>query len=1093
MWAPGEVVLGVYEVREVIRTGGMGLVHRVRHLEWDIDLAVKTPRPELVATPADLADFENEADAWVRLGAHPHLVSCVYVRRIDGVPRVFAEWVDGGTLADAVRDRRLYRGGRGAALGRLLDVAVQAAWGLEHAHRRGLVHQDVKPANLMMAGDGTVKVTDFGLARARSSTPGPDTAGPGADPSVTFAGMTVAYCSPEQARGERLSTASDVWSWAVSVWEMFAGGPPSYFGQAAAQVFEQFLVARTDDPVIPPMPEPLIEMLRSCFARDPAARPSGLGEIARELMGIYAEATGEPYPREQPTDAQLLADGLSNHALSLMDLGDHERADELWDRALQVEPRHPHATYNRGLRRWRAGTMTDRDLTADVEAVRAGQGGRETGAYLLALIHLERGDRDSALRLLGELPDTPDVVAARAEADRMAPTRPLAVLQRSTLKRRPVFAVSAHGHLAVVSHQMRDLRVWDLDTVRPVRLLTGHEAPVQSVATSADGRAAVSADESGHVRLWDTADGRCRRRWVLPPHGVEEVAVSGDAATVAVSGTDGSVRLLGDTVRVLSEPSEHHDHSFGSALTVVAGGERVAAFDGYRWLLRVWDVRSGELLGGMDRLNRRFAFSPDGRYALALTDRNTVRLIDLTTMAVRDLGSSDAWGGGPVAVRGDGRIALSTDYQFGLQQWLLEGNRCLSTMEDARGSEAAVSADGRVALLSIPDGESVGVVWPAPAGPPAPWSYARPGAAARLIEDARTAAAGLERAAALLDDGRTADAFDRLRAIRALPGHRRHPRLLPLWRRVGAPDRRSAFAGAWRTRTNRRLARGPVAFTADLRRLVAGSYSGDVTVHDLRTGDATRADEGHGAEVRKTVVCADGRHALTTDTRGGHRVWDLATARRAATLHRPDGAPLRLDPPDGPLTLSTHNGGLSVLWDRYAQRPLHAFPGPDDRAAVVSGDVLVIVTGDGHTEVLDTRDGRRLLTARLPLYGDTLHAAATPDGRVVAAAHGPFSTPGTVWLCRADLPRVLEVRAGPDTITCLALTPDGTLLLTGSLDHTVRLWDARTGRLVCPLEGNTTPVFSVALSADGCHAASCDNEGTVLCWDLDWEYTRPPG
>ncbi|MEU5520602.1 serine/threonine-protein kinase [Streptomyces sp. NPDC047860] len=1094
MWAPGDVVLDVYEVREVIRTGGMGLVHRVRHREWGVDLAVKTPRPELVASPADLAAFENEADAWVRLGAHPHLVNCVYVRRIDGLPRVFAEWVDGGSLADAVRDRRLYRGGREAALGRLLDVAVQAAWGLEHAHRRGLVHQDVKPANLMMATDGTVKVTDFGLARARSAAVSPETDGPDTDPSVTFAGMTPAYCSPEQARGERLSVASDVWSWAVSVWEMFAGRTPSPFGQAAGRVFEQFLATRAEDPDIPSMPEALTDTLRRCFAADPEDRPAGLDRIAGDLMGIYADATGASYPREQPSEAQLLADGLSNHALSLLDLGDVERADELWDRALQAEPRHPHATYNRGLRRWRTGAMTDRELIADLEAVHVGPGGRDIGPYLLALVHIERGDRDTAVRLLAELPDTPDVVAARAEADRLPPVRPPAVLQRSTLMRRPVFAVSADGRLAVVSHQMRDLRVWDLDTIRPVRVLTGHEAPVESVAMSADGRIVVSGDESGRILLWDTADGDRRRRWDLPPHTVEAVAVSGDGGTVAVSGTNGYVRLLGDTERVLSEPVENSGAfaSYG-ALTVVAGGERVASFSGYRWVLRLWDARSGELLGGKDELDRRFAFGAGGRYALARTWDRAMWLIDLTTESVRDLGSAAAWGDHPVAVSGDGRIALSAS-EYGVQQWLLEDNRCLSTVDGVKASEAALSADGRVALLSIPQGESVGVVWPWQPGPPAPWSYARPGVTSQLIEDARTADAALERAAALLDAGRTADAFDRLQAVRALPGYRQHPRLLPLWRRAGAPGRRSAFAGQWRARTYQRLVRGPAAFTPDLRHVVAGSYFGVVTVHDLHTGQVTQADEGRGTEVRETVVCAGARHALTTDVRGNHLVWDLATARKVAAVHRPHrGAPLRLDPPNGPLALTGHTDGLSMLWDRSTQRPLHAFPGPRDRVATVSGDVLVLVTGRGHTEVLEIRNARSVLTARLPLFGEGLHAVATPDGRVVAAAHGPFTTPGVVWLCHADGSEVREIAACADTVTCLALTPDGTLLLTGGLDHTVRLWDVRTGSLVCELEGNTTPVFSVALSADGCQAASCDNVGTVLFWDLDWEYTRPPG
>src|SRR5690349_13815555 len=124
IWQPGDVVLGLYEVRDVLR-GGMGVVHRVRHRGWRIDLAVKTPRPELLGSAAAVRRFEAEASTWVELGLHPHTVNCVYVRTVDGLPRVFAEWVDGGSLAEAVADGRLYAGGPRAALGRLLDVAVQ--------------------------------------------------------------------------------------------------------------------------------------------------------------------------------------------------------------------------------------------------------------------------------------------------------------------------------------------------------------------------------------------------------------------------------------------------------------------------------------------------------------------------------------------------------------------------------------------------------------------------------------------------------------------------------------------------------------------------------------------------------------------------------------------------------------------------------------------------------------------------------------------------------------------------------------------------------------------------------------------------------
>lgn len=104
-WRRGDLILDLYEVLDVVRTGGMGLVHRVRHHGWDIDLAVKTPRRALVRSPDAIRDFEREAEVWVGLGLHPHIANCVYVRTLDGVPRVFAEWADGGSLAEAVRSR----------------------------------------------------------------------------------------------------------------------------------------------------------------------------------------------------------------------------------------------------------------------------------------------------------------------------------------------------------------------------------------------------------------------------------------------------------------------------------------------------------------------------------------------------------------------------------------------------------------------------------------------------------------------------------------------------------------------------------------------------------------------------------------------------------------------------------------------------------------------------------------------------------------------------------------------------------------------------------------------------------------------------
>jgi len=226
VWEVGDVILDKYEVKQVFTSGGMGLVYRVYHREWNLDLAVKSPRREFFQSKQQIENFEREAETWVTLGLHPHIVSCYYVRRLGGIPRIFSEFIDGGTLADWIRTKKLYEGGGEKALQRILDVAIQFAWGLQFAHEKGLIHQDVKPGNVLVSTDGNAQISDFGLANARRESADSRTIAARAGQSILVPGsgfMTPEYASPEQLRGEPLSFKTDIWSWALSLLEMLNG------------------------------------------------------------------------------------------------------------------------------------------------------------------------------------------------------------------------------------------------------------------------------------------------------------------------------------------------------------------------------------------------------------------------------------------------------------------------------------------------------------------------------------------------------------------------------------------------------------------------------------------------------------------------------------------------------------------------------------------------------------------------------------------------------------------------------------------------------------------------------------------------------
>ncbi len=321
-WQVGDTILDTYEVKQVHTSGGMGLVYRVHHRGWNVDLAVKTPRLTHFLTEHQQQNFVRECETWIDLGLHPHIVSCHYVRKLGGIPRVFAEYVEGGSLRDWIQRQTLYAGSQKEALRRMLDIAIQMGWGLHYAHEREVVHQDVKPGNILMTPDGTAKVSDFGLARAQVAVC--ETV-PAYSSDVSLivpggGGRTNPYASPEQFKGEPLTRRTDIWSWAVMIYEMFAGELTWELGLVVPELLENYVKEGAVDKRIPRMPLRLAELLRQCLKFNPNERSHDFAVVVKALKALYQDLFQAPLQRAVPARHELDADSISNRIVSLVDL-----------------------------------------------------------------------------------------------------------------------------------------------------------------------------------------------------------------------------------------------------------------------------------------------------------------------------------------------------------------------------------------------------------------------------------------------------------------------------------------------------------------------------------------------------------------------------------------------------------------------------------------------------------------------------------------------------------------------------------------------------------------------------------------------------
>ena len=312
--------LGSYEIRLPIGAGGMGEVYRARDTKLGREVALKVLPQAFASDPQRRARFTREAQVLASLN-HPYIAAIYGFEDSGDHPVLVMELVEGLTLADRLKSSA-------TALDEALSIAQKIAEGLEYAREKGVIHRDLKPANVKITPEGTVKVLDFGLAKAA------DASAPSGDPSTsptltaqaTQAGMimgTAAYMAPEQARGHAVDRRADIWSFGVVLFEMLTG-QRAFAGETTSDVLASVLKFDPDWSELPASTPPsIIRLLHRCLTKDRKQRLQAIGEarIAIEETLGRAEAGTElmatqgpqvvPLPRGRRALPWLVAAGLA--------------------------------------------------------------------------------------------------------------------------------------------------------------------------------------------------------------------------------------------------------------------------------------------------------------------------------------------------------------------------------------------------------------------------------------------------------------------------------------------------------------------------------------------------------------------------------------------------------------------------------------------------------------------------------------------------------------------------------------------------------------------------------------------------------------
>jgi WD40 repeat protein/tRNA A-37 threonylcarbamoyl transferase component Bud32 len=979
--------LGKYELLDAVGSGAFGTVYKARDPDLHRVVAVKVPRAGNLAGKGELDRFLREARSVAQL-RHPFIVSVYEVGQSGEFPYLVSEFVHGVTLADQLSARPLPP--REAA-----ELTARVAEALHYAHEMGVVHRDVKPANIMLSDDGTPRLMDFGLAKRDAG-----------DVTMTIEGQvlgTPAYMSPEQARGEAhlVDGRGDVYSLGVILYQLLTGELP--FRGTPRMLLHQVL---HDEPRRPRslndhIPKDLETICQKAMAKETGRRYQSARELAddlrRWLKGEPIQARPQPawervwnWARRRPAVAALLL-VIPVAALALAGVG----VSSFYNSRLEEK----NTELADARRRAEAALQDSRFYQYFHHIALAHAGWREGN-----LIGVEKllddcpdGQRNWEWHYLKRLCHDHSIV----HTDNLLMC---------------CVAFSRSGQRLACDGSGNTVRIVDLATRKEIHVLHGHTDMIRDVAFSPDGQRFASASDDGTVKVWEATTGEALFTCKGHSRFVWSIAFSPDGNRLASASWDGTVRFWdARTGQAVGPILQHSDRVWGLAFSpdgrVVVSGASDNAF-------RMWEVATGRLVRTIAHntiVHFPIVFSPDGRLLATVDREGNVNLWNgATGLPEKQLRGHRATVIG-VAFSPDGRRLATGSFDQTMRIWDVASGLELFTLKGHTSELSGVAFHPDGSWLASASSDGTVRAWPVTLSQDSQ-SLSGPGAdgveLAYSPDGTRLASTARDRTVTLWDTATR-------QAVRTLT----YPLLGAL----------SPTGPQWPP---------PVVYSPDGSRLAVGAMDGTVPIWDTNSGQLLHQPKLHTGAVWRLAHSPDGARLASVAADATVLLWDARTGQVLKELRGHTQRVMDLAfTPDGTRLASCGRDKTIMIWDATTGSVLDTLRGhtqyvfgigfsPDGTRLASAGD-------DNWVVVWELATGRQL--RRLPHANTVYRVQFTPDGQRVASA----SEAGIrIWEVATGLD-ILTLHGHRTPVSCLSFSSDGTHLASGSFDGAIRIWDAR--------------------------------------------------